>query len=224
MLWTLRGKSAWETGAILGISEHTVAKILRSATGKLQASNKQSAAIKAMRLGLLDEEEGSALLRPPGRTDRQASPDRSAETGRRRAGWEAPGCDARSWSWVDLAPGVLAQLRFTHLATDCIEQAQAAPPGGPAPSSAAGSVFGRTTWRAPWHDATVRLQWTWAVGESGILLLEDPLRIRTNARLVPGSEDPRIERPMLLECMGVIHLLDWHEVVRAVAEKGEASA
>jgi DNA-binding CsgD family transcriptional regulator len=55
LLWALRGKSAWETATILGISEHTVVKIVRSAALKLEAPNKQAAAYKAMKLGLLDD-------------------------------------------------------------------------------------------------------------------------------------------------------------------------
>lgn len=53
--WALLGKSAWETGEILGISQHTVAKMLQTARAKLDAPNKQAAARYASMLGLLDE-------------------------------------------------------------------------------------------------------------------------------------------------------------------------
>lgn len=51
--WTMEGKTAWETGRILGISDHTVARHLQNAMRKLHAVNKHQAAVKALRLGLL---------------------------------------------------------------------------------------------------------------------------------------------------------------------------
>jgi len=52
--WTMEGKTAWETGAILAISERTAAMHLQNAMRKLDCSNKLQAVVKAMRLGLLD--------------------------------------------------------------------------------------------------------------------------------------------------------------------------
>ena len=52
--WTMEGKTAWEVGRILGISEQTVARHLHNATRKLDAVNKHQAVIKALRLGLLN--------------------------------------------------------------------------------------------------------------------------------------------------------------------------
>lgn len=52
--WTADGKTAWEVGAILGVSEHTVTKHLESAKNKLGCVNKRQAAIQALRLGLID--------------------------------------------------------------------------------------------------------------------------------------------------------------------------
>jgi DNA-binding CsgD family transcriptional regulator len=54
LLWTAEGKTAWEIGRILSLSERTVAGLLSSATRKLECVNKQQAVVKALRLGLLD--------------------------------------------------------------------------------------------------------------------------------------------------------------------------
>jgi DNA-binding CsgD family transcriptional regulator len=51
--WTMEGKTAWETGAILGISEQTVVRHLCRVTHKLGCVNKIQAVVKAMRLGLV---------------------------------------------------------------------------------------------------------------------------------------------------------------------------
>jgi DNA-binding CsgD family transcriptional regulator len=197
LLWTLRGKSAWETATILGISENTVVKIVRSATHKLGAPNKQSAAIKAMRLGLLDEAQvGPAPLLPP-------------------SGPAAAGCDPASWPTVEVAAGALGQLSFAHLATDKIQHR------ADAPASAVTAPYvarGRTTWQAPWSDGLrVFLQWTWTLESGGIVLLENPLQIQTNAHLPAGQGAVQAGRVLLLECMGVIHRLDWQETVRSAS-------
>jgi DNA-binding CsgD family transcriptional regulator len=54
LLWTAEGKTAWEIGRILSLSERTVAGQLSSAMRKLECVNKQQAVVKALRLGLLD--------------------------------------------------------------------------------------------------------------------------------------------------------------------------
>lgn len=51
--WTMEGKTAWETGVILGISERTVVLHLQNAMHKLGAVNKHQAVLKALRLGLI---------------------------------------------------------------------------------------------------------------------------------------------------------------------------
>jgi len=53
MRWTMEGKTAWEVGRILGISEQTAARHLSNATQKLGCNNKMHAVVKALRLGLL---------------------------------------------------------------------------------------------------------------------------------------------------------------------------
>lgn len=51
--WTMDGKTAWEVGAILGISERTAVLHVNNATHKLGCINKHQAVIKALRLGLI---------------------------------------------------------------------------------------------------------------------------------------------------------------------------
>lgn len=52
--WTMDGKTAWEVGALLGISERTVVFHINNGTHKLGCINKQQAVLKALRLGLID--------------------------------------------------------------------------------------------------------------------------------------------------------------------------
>jgi DNA-binding CsgD family transcriptional regulator len=51
--WTMEGKTAWETGAILAISERTAVLHLQNAMQKLGTVSKHQAVLKAMRLGLI---------------------------------------------------------------------------------------------------------------------------------------------------------------------------
>ena len=51
--WTMDGKTAWEVGSILGISERTAVMHMNNATHKLGCVNKHQAVIKALRLGLI---------------------------------------------------------------------------------------------------------------------------------------------------------------------------
>lgn len=51
--WTMEGKTAWEVGAILGISERTSVMHLNNAMHKLDAANKHHAVVKALKLGLI---------------------------------------------------------------------------------------------------------------------------------------------------------------------------
>jgi DNA-binding CsgD family transcriptional regulator len=51
--WTMEGKTAWEVGAILGISERTAVLHINNAMHKLGAINKHQAVLKALRLGLI---------------------------------------------------------------------------------------------------------------------------------------------------------------------------
>ncbi|MCD2340072.1 autoinducer binding domain-containing protein [Ideonella azotifigens] len=51
--WTMEGKTAWEVGSILGISERTAVLHLQNAMHKLGSINKHQAVLKALRLGLI---------------------------------------------------------------------------------------------------------------------------------------------------------------------------
>jgi DNA-binding CsgD family transcriptional regulator len=51
--WTMEGKTAWEVGNVLGISERTAALHVNNATHKLGCVNKHQAVLKALRLGFL---------------------------------------------------------------------------------------------------------------------------------------------------------------------------
>jgi DNA-binding CsgD family transcriptional regulator len=51
--WTMDGKTAWETGAVLGISERTAVMHVSNAMRKLNCVNKHQAVLKALRLGLI---------------------------------------------------------------------------------------------------------------------------------------------------------------------------
>jgi len=53
-MWTAQGKSSWDIGRILNISENTVKFHLKNAMRKLGTNSRIAAAIKAMRLKLLD--------------------------------------------------------------------------------------------------------------------------------------------------------------------------
>ena len=51
--WTMDGKTAWEVGAIMSISERTAVLHIQNAMHKLDSINKHQAVLKALRLGLL---------------------------------------------------------------------------------------------------------------------------------------------------------------------------
>ena len=51
--WTMEGKTAWEVGNVLGISERTAALHINNAAHKLGCVNKHQAVLKALRLGFL---------------------------------------------------------------------------------------------------------------------------------------------------------------------------
>jgi DNA-binding CsgD family transcriptional regulator len=53
LYWTMEGKTAWEVGQILGITERTAVLHVNNAMHKLGCVNKHQAVLKALRLGLL---------------------------------------------------------------------------------------------------------------------------------------------------------------------------
>lgn len=52
--WVSRGKTSWETAAILGLSESTVNFHLRNASKKLNVYGRQACVAQAIYLGLLN--------------------------------------------------------------------------------------------------------------------------------------------------------------------------
>lgn len=53
--WVSRGKTSWEIGVILGLSERTVNFHLINASRKLNVYGRQAAVAQAIRLGFLGE-------------------------------------------------------------------------------------------------------------------------------------------------------------------------
>ncbi len=53
LMWTCEGKTDWEIGTILGISEHCADKHLRGLKAKLKATSKPQLVARAFRLGLV---------------------------------------------------------------------------------------------------------------------------------------------------------------------------
>ena len=53
LIWSARGKSSWDIGMILSISENTVNFHLKNAMAKLKASTRVLAIVKAIRMGLI---------------------------------------------------------------------------------------------------------------------------------------------------------------------------
>ena len=53
LLWTCEGKTDWEIGAILGISEHTADKYVRVLKTKLGATSRTQLVARAFRLGIV---------------------------------------------------------------------------------------------------------------------------------------------------------------------------
>ena len=51
--WTMDGKTAWEVGAILSITERTAVLHINNAMHKLECTTKHQAVLKALRLGLI---------------------------------------------------------------------------------------------------------------------------------------------------------------------------
>lgn len=54
MTWVAAGKSSWDIGQILGLSEHTVRTYVSTAMTKLGCSDRTQAAVRAVMLGLVE--------------------------------------------------------------------------------------------------------------------------------------------------------------------------
>ena len=52
--WVSKGKTSWDTGLILGLTERTVNFHLRNACAKLKVYGRQAGVAQALRLGLLN--------------------------------------------------------------------------------------------------------------------------------------------------------------------------
>ncbi|MBX9646319.1 MAG: helix-turn-helix transcriptional regulator [Xanthobacteraceae bacterium] len=59
--WIALGKSSWETGKVLGISEHTVNDHIESAIRKLRAKNRTEAVTIALLTHQIDLTKGNAV-------------------------------------------------------------------------------------------------------------------------------------------------------------------
>lgn len=64
--WTASGKSSWEVGRILSISENTVVFHIKNAMRKLGVANRTLAAVKAIELGLIQPAAENARPRSVG--------------------------------------------------------------------------------------------------------------------------------------------------------------
>lgn len=53
LCWCARGKTSWETGTIMGISERTVSDYILSAQRKLSAANRVHAVCQAIKFGIV---------------------------------------------------------------------------------------------------------------------------------------------------------------------------
>lgn len=62
LLWVAEGKTAWEAGTILGISESTANAHITNAAEKLQASNRPNLVTRAFVLGILRVSQKLAVL------------------------------------------------------------------------------------------------------------------------------------------------------------------
>lgn len=68
LVWAARGKTSWETGVILGISERTVNFHLQNACRKLRVNGRRAAILQAMHERLIHPlpiRHGSPRFRPP---------------------------------------------------------------------------------------------------------------------------------------------------------------
>ena len=62
--WVSKGKTSWETGLILGLTERTVNFHLRNACAKLKVYGRHAGVAQALRLGLLNGKPHEAFAPP----------------------------------------------------------------------------------------------------------------------------------------------------------------
>jgi len=196
LLWALRGKTAWETAAILKTSEHTAAKMLQSAMRKLGAPNKQVAALKAFELGLLPigSEESStegaelgALLR------------RRRSSGDRR--------DVTAWRPVMLRSEDLLTLEFKPLSIwQTSEQHKIST------VLYVTARTGSTIWqsRVDGQD-DIGVRWDWYESE-GIVAAVNLLEIESNLALV-DSRGAKALQNVTLSLAAIVTRLNWQDEI-----------
>lgn len=180
--WTYKGKTAWETAAILGTSESTAAKMIRSATAKLGALNKTLAAIKAHEMGLFGPE------------------DNSEQAGKR---------DDAGIRALALATDEILGIDFTDLRTTVLPL-----PDKPHVGPITGYGESRLTTAA--RDVPVFIGWHW-VENRGIVVMEDPLSIRSNLRITGSGQH---QDNLVLHLLGHVHKFDWQRYVLEVLKNG----
>jgi DNA-binding CsgD family transcriptional regulator len=198
LLWALRGKTAWETAAILGTSENTAAKMLRSATAKLGVANKRMAAIKALQLGLLPDVGGEFADLTTAQT---ANKDRPLKDMSRN------GESVSEWPFVNLPFALLRALAFRPTSL-CMRSEPHCDKG----SVQLVSVAGVALWSAQSDLGRIGLQWSWTVIDGGVVVIDDPLAIVTNAVLSDGPFAQSSPRPQALIAT-MVSRLPWHQWV-----------
>jgi DNA-binding CsgD family transcriptional regulator len=62
--WLVQGKSSWDIGAFLGISENTVAFHVKKAMRKLKTTSRTAAVVNAIHLGLIALPDGMLATNP----------------------------------------------------------------------------------------------------------------------------------------------------------------
>ena len=189
LYWALHGKTAWETGVILSTTESTASKMIQSATRKLEAPNKFAAALKALKLGLIPE----------------CTLDGSGEKLGR-----AESLDVCTWRALELTPGQIATLSFTHLHT------WSTGIGKIHDTDDEGYIMGVTIWATIFAEQPVGIQWRWGA-HKGVLFILDMLKVEANfsAELsIHGSPPPRQDRQLMLASL--VGQLRWQEAVRKV--------
>lgn len=110
-----------------------------------------------------------------------------------------------------LSLGDLAALRFVHGCTDVFPEGS----GARGLAIIGATRHGTTRWVASRPaQPSVWVQWSWVHIQPGIVMLENPLELRSNIGIVgpQGRRLSTMESMIRLNC--VIHALGWHRVVR----------
>lgn len=79
-------------------------------------------------------------------------------------------------------------------------------------SSCEGSISGTTVWGTPGRAAV--MYWSWTLTDQGLVVLSNPLGIRSNLLFSHGAQTLPLER-QVLEANKLVHSLDWQAHVLA---------